>query len=100
MTGANSIGNNRINKMAVNKGLPKITAILALTVMATHITGIIGKNCAIAAPTATLAKIEGKIFPPRQPKLKPILVDKVLMTAITSKNNGDIYNAWCTNGTI
>ena len=68
--------------------------------MATHITGIIGKNCAIAAPTATLAKIEGKIFPPRQPKLKPILVDKVLMTAITSKNNGDICNAWCTNGTI
>lgn len=57
MTGANSIGNNRINKIAVNKGLPKITAILALTVMATHITGIIGKNCAIAAPTATLAKI-------------------------------------------
>ena len=36
MTGANSIGNNRINKIAVNKGLPKITAILALTVMATH----------------------------------------------------------------
>lgn len=51
----------------------RIIVILATTVRKTVITGWIGIHCAIAAPIATLAKLGGKILPPRQPNSRKSL---------------------------
>lgn len=51
----------------------RIIVILATTVRKTVITGWIGIHCAIVAPIATLAKIGGKILPPRQPNRRKSL---------------------------
>lgn len=71
----------------------RIIVILATMIRKTVITGWIGVHCAIAAPIATLAKIAGKILPPRQPNSR-------MTNAITSKNNGEYESAVLENGTI
>ena len=89
ISGAKEIGNKKINKIAVRSGFSKIIVMLATTANETVIAGWIGMNWAIAAPTATLAKIAGKILPPRHPIANPAWVEIVLIRAINSKNKGE-----------
>ena len=89
ISGAKEIGNKKSNKTTVRSGFSKIIVMLATTAKETVIAGWIGMNWEIAAPTATLAKIAGKILPPRHPIANPAWVEIVFIRAINSKNNGE-----------
>lgn len=50
--------------------------------------GIHGNKCTKVAPHATLAKIAGKIVPPRQPRVNPKLAIAALAMAIKIRESG------------